>query len=682
MWRLPPLARRPDVEVVGIDELFLTPADIATLSEQAPQPVDADLLWTLTGGWPRAVLMLLRDPHAEDAVVRAFGRAMVPWLAAIDPDHVLMEAAFLPDLSKELVGAFYGDRYSPAPGLATLAHAAIARRSPSGGWMMPALLQRALVDAHERDDPQRAEWLHQQAVLTMHGSGLTTAAVNSALTKSSWTALETILVEGWVDIFTTNPRLLLKAGRKVPRWISRRSEIYGPAMKIVSAAAKDGMVIPFPATEPHYPSDRTAQMLRGHTLELYQRPNAEAFFAGLVELGILRFHGHYGGPGVEAAQRLRAAVQQATAGGSIRASLYSMAELQAGVTLHIANEIAAAIRAYASALEASGSVGNRFIAADAASKLALASIQEGDISAARHWLDEFDGHHGKVGWGAGMVGRSSVLARGYIAFEALDFDAMQEALAQLPAEPDNDEFWSVHALLLAIRDMAAGNTTSAGLLLDTLHRTRPYAAQSPMAVRNLLHARALTAPLDDAEALLPSNPVPESITALAIRYLHAGDEQKALSIIATRPSDAGGVRYTYRVRNIRLAARHRGVPLPEKALDEVARQHRERGVLADLLLFWMTGHGRQVAARLDLRTEDVERLERFSSEPWSKDRPRLTRREHQVLAGLRAGHSRVEIAERLFVSPNTVKTQVASLYRKLDVNTKSAALETATRWGY
>ncbi|HWA00640.1 MAG TPA: response regulator transcription factor [Caulobacterales bacterium] len=55
----------------------------------------------------------------------------------------------------------------------------------------------------------------------------------------------------------------------------------------------------------------------------------------------------------------------------------------------------------------------------------------------------------------------------------------------------------------------------------------------------------------------------------------------------------------------------------------------------------------------------------------------LTQREQQVLALLAAGKSNKEIARDLGVSPNTVKTQVASLYQKLEVQRRTQAVQKA-----
>jgi DNA-binding CsgD family transcriptional regulator len=58
-------------------------------------------------------------------------------------------------------------------------------------------------------------------------------------------------------------------------------------------------------------------------------------------------------------------------------------------------------------------------------------------------------------------------------------------------------------------------------------------------------------------------------------------------------------------------------------------------------------------------------------------RIRLTPREADVLDQLALGSSYVEIAKALFITENTAKTHLTSLYRKLGVDNRSAALRTA-----
>jgi two-component system, NarL family, response regulator LiaR len=59
----------------------------------------------------------------------------------------------------------------------------------------------------------------------------------------------------------------------------------------------------------------------------------------------------------------------------------------------------------------------------------------------------------------------------------------------------------------------------------------------------------------------------------------------------------------------------------------------------------------------------------------------ISKREHEVLVLLGRGMSNQEIADALFVSPNTVKTHASRLFEKLDVKNRTHALLKAKELG-
>ena len=68
--------------------------------------------------------------------------------------------------------------------------------------------------------------------------------------------------------------------------------------------------------------------------------------------------------------------------------------------------------------------------------------------------------------------------------------------------------------------------------------------------------------------------------------------------------------------------------------------------------------------------------------PWQTiAQPMLSIREREVLNLLAMGSSNAEIANRLYVSTETVKTHVAHVLRKLDVPNRGSAVEKAARLG-
>jgi len=92
--------------------------------------------------------------------------------------------------------------------------------------------------------------------------------------------------------------------------------------------------------------------------------------------------------------------------------------------------------------------------------------------------------------------------------------------------------------------------------------------------------------------------------------------------------------------------------------------------------------GKAGAAYLEYLLQAMSMIHPASPSPGSAKSPMpllspLTPREYKVLRLLAAGLSTREIASELVVSLNTVKTQIQSLYRKLDARSRETALATA-----
>ena len=67
--------------------------------------------------------------------------------------------------------------------------------------------------------------------------------------------------------------------------------------------------------------------------------------------------------------------------------------------------------------------------------------------------------------------------------------------------------------------------------------------------------------------------------------------------------------------------------------------------------------------------------------PTQRSAEPLTRRERVILSNLDEEVTLEEIATKLFVTRNTVKSQVRSVYRKLGVSTRADAVECARMIG-
>ena len=71
----------------------------------------------------------------------------------------------------------------------------------------------------------------------------------------------------------------------------------------------------------------------------------------------------------------------------------------------------------------------------------------------------------------------------------------------------------------------------------------------------------------------------------------------------------------------------------------------------------------------------------FSINTAALERLAISKRELEVLQLMAQGMSNREIADRLFVSPNTVKTHSSRVFEKLEVKRRTQAVEAARRIG-
>jgi DNA-binding NarL/FixJ family response regulator len=108
----------------------------------------------------------------------------------------------------------------------------------------------------------------------------------------------------------------------------------------------------------------------------------------------------------------------------------------------------------------------------------------------------------------------------------------------------------------------------------------------------------------------------------------------------------------------------------------LVRTYPAEAYLALIALAFM-GLGIWVGARLFRRTPQAP----FETNTRVRETLGISERELQVLELLAAGQSNKEIATRLNVSPNTIKTHVAKLFEKLEVRRRTEAILRARELG-
>jgi DNA-binding NarL/FixJ family response regulator len=119
--------------------------------------------------------------------------------------------------------------------------------------------------------------------------------------------------------------------------------------------------------------------------------------------------------------------------------------------------------------------------------------------------------------------------------------------------------------------------------------------------------------------------------------------------------------------------------LVQKAIDRGASGYLSKGLPADQIVAGLEAvhQGETVVPR-----ESAPSADRDTTGQWPGREHGLTARESEVLALITQGLSNQEIAERTYLSINSVKTYIRTGYRKIGVSRRSQAVAWGMRHGF
>jgi len=83
--------------------------------------------------------------------------------------------------------------------------------------------------------------------------------------------------------------------------------------------------------------------------------------------------------------------------------------------------------------------------------------------------------------------------------------------------------------------------------------------------------------------------------------------------------------------------------------------------------------------KFEMRASGIKSIPRGVRKSTQSNRANLTSRELDILQLLKAGLQNKEIAAKLFISPKTVDHHISSIFFKLDVNSRTKAVQEASR---
>lgn len=316
--------------------------------------------------------------------------------------------------------------------------------------------------------------------------------------------------------------------------------------------------------------------------------------------------------------------------------------------------------------------------------LAVIALLEGDVRGARHLIEE----NRNDTWFSSPWGEGMRIAEAWLLLEAGDAATARTRFDAISATQGARELWPFAASAHALSFLLSGAASDAlGLLRAWTARARST-PPSHFQSTHMLTARAkvLIALRQARKALAlfegPFALSPATAPAIALSQLYAGRTHEAfvMSIkwgLHHEPSARAALESL--VVSVVADVRLNGVDAHRTAVQRAEALSTRH----DLWGPWsaVAPEDRNLVLRMLSPAARAEVSERTSFFASSVSVPHLTKREQVVLAHLTPTSTIAEIARALVVSPNTVKTQLQSLYRKLEVSDRSSAIRAAHAWG-
>jgi LuxR family maltose regulon positive regulatory protein len=315
----------------------------------------------------------------------------------------------------------------------------------------------------------------------------------------------------------------------------------------------------------------------------------------------------------------------------------------------------------------------------------------GDLGEAAHVAHEAAGLDWPEGWLTGYPGSFLQLAEALLALERWDADEADRRIRSLDPHRSTIEHWALLAHVDAVVGLLRGEPGRALLRLEgEIARQRKRSSAATRSLARLAETRSLLLlAAGDAEGAKKAlGKAPSSIGAA-----RHGIAAARIDLACGQPEDA--LRHLLRVREL-ADSRARGdrTTLRAAALallgDDDSYGDRAAPVVHEAVAF-LTDRGQGLALAL-VPTEALDAMIRIAAAAGQGDDDLLRRaRRHAGVSSLSAGpvftareaalvralpeaRDTAELAAMLSVSPNTIKTQLRSVYRKLGVASRSEAI--------
>ncbi|WP_144795930.1 LuxR family transcriptional regulator [Microbacterium paludicola] len=635
-----------DVEFVR--DLSFTKLETSEYLASLGSQLDPSAVYRATGGLPAAVDALARLKSTRPTLVRETLALLRPGsLDARDARLAVPEV-----LTAELITELGGEQDFLAR----------AEAAGQGEWMadaghplflLTAPVRAATLKSRPVDDAQP---LREAAGRVLLSQGAWLGALIEGVGAGSLDVVDSALRGGGMLLLTTHGATISALLQEVNVWELRRWPVIAMALALIYNARHEHRV-------------RAMELMGVALIAARSAPagSSERALLRLLESVLQRLLG-IGDGGVKAARTaVRVVGELPAADRRAMVGLLGDIHIHAAISLMYGGHGPEALGEFAHARAAAGRPGVQLISLGGTAAIHALS---GDLVTAQGWVDTTLTRPWPTRILDEYQGALLHIARAKIHLEHDELDDADASLDRVWHIIDTIEHWPLLAHLRAQVDICRGRPREGLERFWALRRRRGTRISRPQARLLDLTESSLTLSFGDvAAAVLIARPgdLPSVSVGVARSEMFAGQYARALRTLARISPDGPGVRASVAALE---AVCLRRLEYPD---DAGAAARRARAV-AD-------AHGLRTPFLL-IPAEDRHLFGDIV--PWDPpaggveiQTPRLTEREHVVLRALVDTTSVNDIAERLHVSTNTVKSQRRSLYRKLGANSREQALAVA-----
>lgn len=693
-----------DHEVVTGDELLLTTTEIVDLlarSTVLTSPGDAARIASLTNGLPvlvRAAVAAIgsaptgssREQNIDAKVTRAVDRYVADDVLdsadTLDQREFFLAVACAHPLTVDIAELLFGTEESDQQirtRLTTLETAGLIARLDTADeecWNLPPPLRHSIIrqlPGSGIDPSQQLSFLAH----TMLEYGRPVPALDYAVEARNWTLAVDIIEEHWTAMISDGIPAICAALQQIPPDAAAKHPAVQAGRALFGTPTTD-------CPGPFRSLPASAEEL--HTLGVSAEAK-EALGIGCVQSIMLRQAGEYA-RSAEITRRLSHLSRSAVEHNPDDISpMLPLMRLQWGINYQLHGNLTESSIEVRLAYEGGRSQRIDVIARHAAGSAAMNWAVAGEPSRARQWSDIEQRYPKSDGWLEPQLRAAGLVARTLAALDTLDVDRARESLDELGPPSDTDELWAFVTFAHCQAALTRGDVFPALTLLrrtinaHAQHHASGSFAQALM-VATEIDLRVALGEGNRAMRLAQTVPDPTANpwTLVSIARLRHKTGDNDASIAMCHQFDWSSESYP---RLHMEALLIQAVSYAEQGHPTLAtRAWVKACTIADqtgLLRPFTTVSAAAITTLNDMAGTTSAAFTRFLRSRLAEifrtpiNLVKLTAREQELLAQLITGKKPTDIAHSLYVSVNTIKSQLRSLYKKLDAHNRTEAIAQA-----